>query len=62
MLFYETHIFTSTIGVTYANVFPLPVGADTQASLGKLYGVYTAREGLERRKGRRAVWTIFHQI
>ena len=28
------HILTSTIGVTYASVFPLPVGAETHASLG----------------------------
>jgi hypothetical protein len=34
---------TSTTGIAYASVFPLPVGADTQTSDGGSYGRYNAR-------------------
>lgn len=51
---------TSTIGSTYASVFPLPVGAETHTSRGGSNGAYSALRVAEEpsRNGRSAVWTV----
>ena len=50
---------TSTIGSTYAKVFPLPVGADTHRSSGGSYGRYNDLDGIfDSSIGTTAVCTI----
>lgn len=48
---------TSTIGSTYASVFPLPVGAETHTSCSGSNGAYSDLRDVEEpsRKGRSAV-------